>query len=184
MPKMNAWMSWEGGVDLVGSTQEGLPMPNVIVHVARQVHTPVGSAPAGIILYQPDLGGSPKVLGFVSPDPEVGAYFGPNVFAGTPFESAPVLEANIEIELLDGAARSRVEVDGLVFDTDLTGLGETKLISREPGGMSPFHQQGLECIAGGATLKVNGEEISLILPEVGFTGGPPAVFAPSGVYAR
>ena len=38
----SAWMSWEAGVDLAGGTQDGLPMPNAMVHVARPVHTPVG----------------------------------------------------------------------------------------------------------------------------------------------
>lgn len=31
-------MAWEGGVDLVALTLPGLAIPNVIVHVARQVH--------------------------------------------------------------------------------------------------------------------------------------------------
>jgi len=39
------WMSWEGGVDLIAVTAPDVAMPNVIVHVARMVHTPVGSAP-------------------------------------------------------------------------------------------------------------------------------------------
>ena len=39
MPIKN-WMSWEGGVDLVAMTKPGLSMPNVILHVARMVHTP------------------------------------------------------------------------------------------------------------------------------------------------
>ena len=159
-------------------------MPNVIVHVARAVHTPVGSAPSGMVLFQPEAEGAPVVMGFISSDPVVGAYFGPNIFAGTPFESAPVLEASIEVELEDGVARSRIEVGGTVLETELSSLGETELISREPGGMSPFHQQGLERVAGAASLKVNGEEISLMLPEVGMSGGAPAVFSPCGVYAR
>ena len=43
---ISKWMSWEGGVDLVAVTSPDLQMPNVIVHVARMVHTPVGSAPS------------------------------------------------------------------------------------------------------------------------------------------
>jgi len=46
-------MSWEGGVDLVGATSPEAQQPNVIVHVARLVHTPAGSAPAGMLLYHP-----------------------------------------------------------------------------------------------------------------------------------
>ena len=35
------YVSWEGGVDLAGI--HGLPeTPNIIVHVARMVHTPAG----------------------------------------------------------------------------------------------------------------------------------------------
>lgn len=45
------WMAWEGGVDLIAKTSGDLAMPNVIVHVARMVHTPVGSAPAGMLFY-------------------------------------------------------------------------------------------------------------------------------------
>ena len=32
---LSKWMAWEGGVDLVAVTKEGLEMPNVIVHVGR-----------------------------------------------------------------------------------------------------------------------------------------------------
>ena len=92
------WMSWEGGVDLVAMTAAGLPMPNIIVHVARMVHTPVGSAPAGMILYQPDPKGAPVVMGFVSSDAKLAAYVGPKIFAGTPFEKAPALTGTIEIK--------------------------------------------------------------------------------------
>jgi hypothetical protein len=178
------WMSWEGGVDLAASTQEGLPMPNIIVHVARMAHTPVGSAPSGMVLSQPDLGGPPKVMGFVSSDPVVGAYFGPNIFAETPFETAPVLEASIEVEFANGVARARVEVGDVILETELSGLGETELMSRRPGGMTPFNQQGVEQSASSATLKVNGVEVSLILPKVGMSGGAPAVYGACGIYAR
>jgi len=94
---LSAWMSWEGGVDLVGATSPEAQQPNVIVHVARLVHTPAGSAPAGMLLYHPPPESPPVCAGFVSPDPVVGAYFGPNVFAGTPFEGLPVVTAEIEV---------------------------------------------------------------------------------------
>jgi hypothetical protein len=62
-PRMpvSSWMSWEGGVDLVAATSPGSPLPNLIVHVARMVHTPVGSAPSGMVLWQPDPKGPPAV---------------------------------------------------------------------------------------------------------------------------
>ena len=35
---VKSWMAWEGGVDLIGMTQDGLAQPNLIVHMARVVH--------------------------------------------------------------------------------------------------------------------------------------------------
>lgn len=178
------WMSWEGGVDLVACTQAGLAMPNVIVHLARIVHTPVGSAASGMIFFQPDPAAAPLVMGFVSHNPEVGRYFGPKVFAGTPFEQAPVLDARIEIDVSATHVAASVTAGGHVLRSRLEGLRELGLIQRAPGGMTPFHQQGLEAVASSARLWVDGNEISIIVPPVGISGGPAAVFAPTGIYAR
>ncbi|MEK7951909.1 hypothetical protein [Luteolibacter soli] len=178
------WMSWEGGVDLIAVTAPDVAMPNVIVHVARMVHTPVGSAPSGIVFWQPDPSLPPAVCGFVSTDPKVGAYFGPQIFAGTPFEGAPVLDAKIEIVSGPDACSARVEVAGHVFETSLTGLAPAELIQRAPIATAPFTQQGLEAPAATATLKVNGQPVEIIIPPVGITGGPCAVSAPCGLYAR
>lgn len=177
------WMSWEGGVDLVGATRDGLEMPNVILHVARVVHTPVGSAPAGMVLYQPAPEAEPKVMGFVCPDPKVGAYFGPRIFAGTPFAEAPTLAATIQIESTDDEARSRIEVEGTVFEVALRDLGALSSREREPGPM-PFAQRVLEAAAGEATVKVDGEDLKVQLPKIGLSGGAPAVWAPAGFYSR
>ena len=54
MSNVTKWMSWEAGVDLVAVTSPDLQMPNVIVHLGRMVNTPVGSAPSGMIFWQPD----------------------------------------------------------------------------------------------------------------------------------
>lgn len=178
------WMNWEGGVDLIAKTAPELELPNVVVHVARMVHTPVGSAPAGIVLWQPDPAAPPAVCGFVCPDQKVGAYFGPRIFAGTPFEQAPALDAQIEIVTGPDACSARVEVAGHVFETSLTGLAPADLIQREPTASAPFTQQGLEAPAAAASLKVNGKEVEIVLPPEGITGGPCAVFAPCGLYAR
>ncbi len=178
------WMSWEGGVDLVALTQEGLQMPNVIVHVARMVHTPVGAAPSGMLFWQPDVSAPPQVFGFVSTDASVGAYFGKHIFAGTPFENAPVIVGDIRICISAEQASARVEVPGFVFESTLTGFGETSLINREPLPTAPFRQQGLEAAAASASLKVNGAEVELVIPPVGMTGGPCAVLAACGIYAR
>lgn len=184
MSPVKKWMSWEGGIDLVALTQPGLQMPNVIVHLARMVHTPVGSAPSGMILWQPDPAAAPAVMGFVSTDPEVGRYFGPHIFAGTPFEQAPVLNGFIQIDIAGNKAYSKCSVGGHVFEAEMGDFSEPYLINREPAAMPPFHQQGVEIHARQVSLKVNGQAIELIVPPVGITGGPASVVAPNGLYAR
>jgi len=178
------WMAWEGGVDLVALTRTGLSMPNVIVHVARVVHTPAGSAPSGMIFWQPDPAAPPAVMGFISTNPTVGAYFGPKIFAGTPFEGAPVLTAAIEIETGGDFVGAKITVAGHVFQTRLSSLQPAVLVQRAPGGMTPFTQQGVEATATRAQLWVDGTEVPLIVPPVGISGGPAAVSAPCGLYAR
>ncbi len=183
------WMSWEGGVDLMALTADNADgqMPNIMLHVARMVHTPVGSAPAGMVLWQPDPAAMPQIAGFVSSNREVGAYFGPNIFEGTPFENAPVLEATIEISNDAQSASARVTIGEMVFESHLSNIGELQLINRaigEGGNMMPFTQQGLEGAAQTATLKVNGEDVPLILPSATMSGAPAALWAPCGIYAR
>lgn len=185
-PPIAEWMAWEGGVDIVGMTKEGMTQPNVIFHIARMVHTPLGSAASGMILYAPEADKPPVAIGFVSTDAAVGAYFGPKIFAGTPFEGAPVTVAEIEVkyDAAEKKATARCKVGDNVFEAELHDVGPGYLIHRKPGGMTPFYQQGVEAKAGKVLLKVNGAEVPLVLPPVGITGGPPAVFAANGVYAR
>ena len=179
------WMSWEGGVDLVALTDPSLSQPDVILLVARMVHTPVGSTPAGVILWQPDVNQAPQVFGFLAGDVKVGAYFGPHIFAGTPFEHAPVLQAMISIkDDLPGQASARVEVAGMVFETQMTGLGELEAFNRPPAAMPPFAQMGIEAAAGSVSLKVNGKPVDVIIPPTGISGGPAAVWTPAGIYTR
>jgi hypothetical protein len=181
---ISKWMSWEGGVDLVAVTSPDLAMPNVIVHVARMVHTPVGSAASGMVFYQADPNAMPLFMGFISTDEKVGAYFGPNIFAGTPFENAPVIKAEIAINLeLPDAVSAKIVIPGFTIESHLRGVGALEVIHREPGPM-PFVQQGLEAGITTASVKVNGEEISIIVPPVGMSGGAAAVFSPCGLYAR
>lgn len=181
---VNLWMSWEGGVDVVGATQPGLAMPNFLLHVARVVHTPVGSAPAGMVLWQPDPKGPPAVIGFLSSDPKLAAWFGPNIFAGTPFEKAPALTAAITTTVAGERASSRVEVAGHVFEVAMTGVGPHELIHRAAGSPMPFAQQGLEAKAARAELKVNGKPVAITVPPLSIGGGPGAVVSVCGVYAR
>lgn len=184
MSTVSNWMSWEGGVDLVAVTSPDLQMPNVIIHLGRMVNTPVGSAPSGMILWQPDPQGMPAVFGFVGGDTEVGKYFGPHIFAGTPFETAPVLSAAIDIQIGKDNALSKCVVGDYTFEVEMSDFSEPYLIDRKPSAMPPFYQQGVEIHARKVTLKVNGETINIIVPPVGISGGPACVVAPNGVYAR
>ncbi len=184
MSDVSKWMSWEGGIDLVAVTSPDLQMPNVIIHLGRMVNTPVGSAPSGMILWQPDPNAMPLVMGFVSNNAEVGNYFGPNIFADTPFEQAPVLDATIAIAITKDKAISKCIVGDYTFEVELTDFSEPYLIDRKPSAMPPFYQQGVEIHAKKASLKVNGEAINIIVPPAGITGGPASVVAPNGVYAR
>lgn len=181
---INHWMSWEGGVDLIAKTSAAIEMPNVIVHVARMVHTPVGSAPSGMIFWQPDPAAPPLAFGFVSSDATVAAYFANQIFVGTPFEGAPVLIGTVTINVSAEQASARVEIPGFVFESHLADFSETVMIQRDPLATAPFYQQGLEASAGHACLKVNGVKVELVVPEIGITGGPCAVLAACGLYAR
>jgi len=184
MSNVTKWMSWEGGIDLVAVTSPDLQMPNLIVHLGRMVNTPVGSAPSGMVLWQPDTAGAPAVMGFVSTDENVGKYFGPNIFADTPFEQAPVLNATINIDIKKDSAFATCVAGGYTFEVEMSDFSEPYLIDRKPSAMPPFYQQGVEIHAKKVTLKINGEEIDIIVPPVGITGGPASVVSPNGVYAR
>jgi hypothetical protein len=181
---VSQWMSWEGGVDLVASTQDG-GAPNVIVHLARMVNTPVGSAPSGLVLLQTDPNAAPEVMGFVSTNAKVGAYFGPNIFKDTPFETAPVLLAQFDFEFTEsGTAIARVQVEGYSFESRLSQIGPLELVHRDAGSPMPFAQQGLEAVAGEFSLNVNGKPLPIYAPGGSMTGGANAAWAPCGLYAR
>lgn len=177
------WMSWEGGVDLVALSNENIPMPNVIVHVARMVHTPVGSSPAGMILL-PDETGMPKVMGFIAEDHNVGDYFGANIFAGTPFESAPTILGEIKIETgFPYLAKAIVKIEGYKIILELSEFSELNQVNRQSPHL-PFHENSIEAVAGNVKLTVNEEELSIIVPPSGLSGGAAAVFTTAGFYSR
>jgi hypothetical protein len=185
MTPVHHWMSWVSGVDLTASTQPGISLPNVICHVARMVQTPVGSAASGLIYWQPDPEGPPALAAFVSTDPEgVGAYFGPHIFAGTPFEHAPVLAADITIHRHDDEARSVVQVMGHVFETTMRGIGTPSLIHRAATEESPFAQQGIEQSASSVTFSVDGTIIPMAVVQETMMGSYGAVYSAAGAYAR
>lgn len=180
---VSKWMSWEGGVDLVALSNENVPMPNVIVHIARMVHTPIGSAASGMILL-PDESGMPKVMGFVSTDKEIGDYFGANIFAGTPFENAPTIVGEINVESnFPETAKVSVVIEGYEVVLELSDFETLDRVSRQSPNL-PFHDDSLEAKATSVKLTVNGEELKVIVPPVGMSGGPAAVFSPAGIYSR
>ncbi|MBT8045117.1 MAG: hypothetical protein KJO79_09215, partial [Verrucomicrobiae bacterium] len=137
------WMSWERGVDLAAQI-EGSDGSMIMVHVAAMVHTPVGSAPSGMVMVQESASAAPTIMGFVSSNPAVGAYFGPNIFAGTPFENAPVLDARIEVSSSEESCSAIVTVADTEIHVEMEQLGETQRANRAEGEHSPFAQQALE----------------------------------------
>ena len=137
-----------------------------------------------MILFQSDSGAPPELMGFVSQDPAVGAYFGLRVFAGTPFEKAPVLNAQISV-LQDGdSLTSPVEVGGKTIVCKLSSLGALKSINRPRGGMTLFAQQVLEADAGSVEVSIDGDAIAVTVAEVGPSGGAGALSSPAGIYSR
>ena len=123
-------------------------------------------------------------MGFVSTDETVGKYFGPHIFADTPFENAPVLKATIDIHITSEKAVATCIVGAYTFEVEMSDFSTPYLIDRKPAAMPPFYQQGVEIHAKKVVLKVNGETINIIIPPVGITGGPASVVSPNGVYAR
>lgn len=179
------WMSWFDGVDAVLFTQEGLPMPNVLVHTAQAVNTPIGSTPAGMLIFNPELTETPKYFGFICEDEEIGRYFGPHIFAGTPFENAPVIKAAIEVKQdFPNSAVTRITIGDDVIEMALSDFDDAQYYDRAPTDMTPFQQKVIEAMARKAEVKFNGKVIETILPPAGIGGGLPAAFAPTGIYFR
>ncbi len=183
-PNVTDWMAWEGGMDVAGVTDKNYKMPNVIFHVANMVSTPAGKAASGLILYRPDTLKAPIVMGFVSTNKTVGDYFGPKIFAGTPFEKAPTVMATFDIKYDAKGATAKVVAGGHTFECSMTDVGKPYLINRAMGSPMPFYQQGVEMTAGKTVLKVDDKEVTLFIPPVGIGGGPGAVVSVNGVYAR
>jgi hypothetical protein len=184
---LSKWMSWEGGVDFVGSTVEGATAPNIIVHIARMVHTPVGSAPSGMVMYQPNPKKPPVFMGFVSTNKTVGKYFAGNIFTGTPFGKAPTITASqisIDSSKSKDKVSSKIKIPGYLIETELTGIESIEKIDRAAGSPMPFAQQGLEATATKVALKINGKSVKVHLLPQGIGGGASAVWSPTGMYAR
>jgi hypothetical protein len=117
-------------------------------------------------------------------DATIGACYGPKIFAGTPFEGAPVLSAEIEIVETADAASAKVVIDGFVVEIRLSDLSPLWRIARAAGSPMPFVQQGIEAHVGSAQLQINGEEIALTaLPYDPSVGGA-SVWSPGGTCTR
>lgn len=184
---ISKWMSWEGGVDFVGSTVEGATTPNIIIHLARMVNTPVGSAPSGIVMYQPNSKKLPVFMGFVSTNKTVGKYFAKNIFNDTPFATAPtIMASNISIDSSKSKDKvsSKIRIPGYLIETELSGIESLEKIDRAAGSPMPFAQQGLEATATKVALKINGKFVKVHLLPQGIGGGSSAVWSPTGMYAR
>jgi hypothetical protein len=179
------WMSWHQGVDAVLFTQEGLPMPNILIHTARMVHTPFGAAAAGMLIFNPDLAEQPKYFGFLCEEEQIGRYFGPYIFAGTPFEKAPMIKAKLEITAkFPTAARTKVTIGKDVIELNLSEFDDAQYYNRPVSDMTPFVQNVIEARAKKAEVKYNGKLIKTIMPPAGIGGGLPACFSPTGLYFR
>jgi len=124
------------------------------------------------------------IAGYVSANQQVGEYFGPNIFAGTPFEKAPVMTGTISVTSTDTTATAKAEVSGHVFEVEMTGLTAAAPIDRAAGSPMPFHQLGNEAPPGVVKVTVDGKPLQLTVPANGMAGGPGAVWSPCGVYAR
>lgn len=184
MPGVNHWMSWEDGVDLVGMTQPGLEPPNVMVLAARMVHTPVGSAPAAIVLWQPDPTAPPAAMGFVCNNGAMNAWLASKLFAGTPFAAAQPMTGAVTVRATPTSGLVSINTGRLTIETELAGPQGCQLINRAPAAATPFWQQGIEVAMASARLTVDGVALPVTLPALSITGGPAAVLSPAGVYAR
>jgi hypothetical protein len=184
MLHVSRWMSWQDGVHLSAVTSADLITPNLIIHLGRMVNTPIGNAPAGIILWQPNPPIMPAVMGFVCSDKNVGRYFGPQIFADTPFEHAPVLNASISVLIDSHKAISTCVVGGYHFEVEMSEFTAPYLINRQPDIMPPYWQQGVEISCSKTILRINGETINIIVPPVGVKGGPGSTVCPAGIFSR
>jgi hypothetical protein len=179
------WMCWEGALHLSATTRPGFDAPNLLLHVARLVITPVGSAAAGLLSWSPEPGRPPALAGFLCMDALVGSYFAPKIWAGTPYEKSPVLPGQIAFATkLPHAASARVQVAGHVFEVALDAIAPQQLVQRAPGHPLPFAQQGIEAAAGAVALRVNGVELRATVAKTGAFGGPGAAWSATGIYAR
>ncbi len=176
------YLSWTDGVDALLKPSADAPLPHVLIHVAAITSTPWGMAPGGMLLINPELKEMPDFFGFICADEELGKYYGPKIFKGTPFENAPVYKADIKVEVkFPGNVYARIEVDGHLCELEMNSFDEAKYYNRDPFPM-PFRQNVVEARAASATFKWDGRIIGGELPETGIGSGLPACYSPNGMY--
>ena len=176
-----AFLSWHDGVDAMLKPTPDSPMPNVLIHVARMVNTPLGICSAGMILINPQNKEVPDFFGFVAENKELGQYYGPNIFKGTPFEQAPVFKAEISLKIdFPNKVKAKIVAVKHTIELELSDFDAAQYYDR-PGGM-PFYQNVIEAKAKKAVFKFDHKIIAGELPPEGMAGGLPACYAPTGIY--
>lgn len=183
MNTVTKWMSWANGVDL-GAQFQGKEDSIIIIHVAAMVHTPVGSAPSGMILVQESSDQAPSIMAFISENLKVANYFGPNVFADTPFENAPALEARISVTHNEHSCAADITIGETSIQVTMDHLAHTTRASRQPNEENPFTQHVLERPTNSATLCINGETQNIVIPPSPENNPPSSAFTPTGIYSR
>lgn len=186
---ISSWLGWENGVDITASTEENGRQPNLIVHAVRTVFTPVGSGAAGLILFTPlhatqpsPHGTQPSLLGIITTNAEAGRYCASHIFAGTPFEDAPILEGEVRVEPAEERVEVHVATATFRIEATVSHIGVLQEVAR-PRGVLPYTQNTLEAGARHVALRIDGCEVPLYLPP-GVADAPLALWKPCGYYAR
>jgi hypothetical protein len=176
------FLSWTDGVDAMLKPSEDAMLPNVLVHTARFTNTPWGIAPGGMLLINPDMKEIPDFFGFICANEALGAYYGPAIFKGTPFEQAPVYKADITVNVeFPGNVSVKIAVAGHICELEMSDFDPAQYYNRAPFPM-PFRQNVIEAKAKSATFKWDGRIIGGVLPATGIGAGLPACYSPAGMY--
>ena len=180
---IESWLSWEYGVDITASTVENARQPNLVIHAARQVFTPVGSGAAGLILFTPPRACEPTLRYVVSQNYEVGRYCATQVFAGTPFEDAEVCGGEVVVGERGANIEIRVKTAAVEIEALLENIGVLQEVMR-PRGVLPYAQNQLEAGVQTVSLRLDGREQLLYLPPGIAEIAPLALWKPCGHYSR
>lgn len=172
---LNHWMSWESGIEVTAATTAD-GAPSLVLHLARMLHTPVGSARGGMLLWQPDPRGAPLALCSVTTDSKVGDYCRSRIFPGTLFENAPPILGDISIEVHPDDVFARIAIPGFIFDLRLSGIATPILSDSPPAPSPPCHQRRIRSDIHRTTLKLNGRTVDLAFSQ--------SIFSPCGFKVR